>query len=153
MTCWQCQVDADVFFNNALLSVPVVPSQRGQATEPSLYLKRCVHKTTTLTYGWFEIAGPHPIDTPPSFSSFEKVRLGDLFLHHTDQRISCWLWENSPDGGVWWAISPGNKGTLNEDFLCRILVLQSDGNPTWVLPKTVARYKRSTRMKMQDKGA
>jgi hypothetical protein len=37
--------------------------------------------------------------------------------------------------------------------LCRILVLQSDGNPTWVLPKTVARYKRSTRMKMQDKGA
>ncbi|KAG1849389.1 hypothetical protein C8R48DRAFT_778626 [Suillus tomentosus] len=146
-------VDADSFLNNALLSIPTAHLQRGQATEPSLYLKRFARKTPTLAYGWFEMTGLDQIDTPPSLSSFEDVQLGDLFLYRTDRGVLFWLRENSPDGGVWRAISPGDKGSLNEYFSCRILVLQSDGNPTWVLPKTVERYKRSIRTKVQDKGA
>jgi hypothetical protein len=136
--------------NDVPLSQPTVPSPRGPASKPPLYLKRFVRKTSTLVYGWFEMAGPHPMSTPPNFSSFEDVQLGDLFLHRTDQALSCWLRENSTSGGVWRAIALGDKGSLNEDFSRRILALQSDGNPTWVLPKTVARYKRLTRFKVQD---
>ncbi|KAG1881318.1 hypothetical protein F4604DRAFT_1678887 [Suillus subluteus] len=143
-------VDGALFFSNTLLSPPTVHSQTGVDKEPSLYLKRFVRKTPTLVYGWFEMAGPHPISTPPSFLSFEDVQLGDLFLHRTDQKISYWLRENSASGGVWRTIALGDKGTLNEDFTSRMLALQSDGNPTWVLPKTAARYKRSTRIKLQD---
>jgi hypothetical protein len=121
--------------------------------EPSLYLKRFVRRTPTLVYGWFEMTGPQPISTPPSFLSFEDVQLGDLFLHRTDQKISYWLRKNSASGGVWRTIALGDKGSLNEDFANRMLAVQPDGNPTWVLPKTAARYKRSTRIKLQDEGA
>ncbi|KAG2740462.1 hypothetical protein P692DRAFT_201810921 [Suillus brevipes Sb2] len=142
-------VNGALFLSNPLLSPPMVHSQTG---EPSLYLKRFVRKTPTLVYGWFEMTGPHPISTPPSFSSFEDVQLGDLFLHRTDQKVSCWLREHSASGGIWRTIALGDKGSLNEDFASRMLALQSDGNPTWVLPKTAARYKRSTRIKLQDEG-
>ncbi|KAG2086812.1 uncharacterized protein F5147DRAFT_659111 [Suillus discolor] len=119
----------DVFSNNALLSTEY-------AVEPSVYLKHFVGRTSTLTYGWFETTGPQPIDTPPNFSSFDNIQLGDLFLHHTDQKVVCWIRKYSPSGGVWRMILPGDNGSHNEDFSRRILVLHSDGNPTWVLPKT-----------------
>jgi len=121
--------------------------------EPTLYLKRFVRKIPTLTYGWFEMAGTQPIDTPPNFSSFDKVQPGDLFLYRTHEKVSYWLRENSTSGGIWKAISIGDKGSLNEDFSRRILTMQSDGNPTWVLPKTAQRYKQLTRIKLTDEGA
>ncbi|KAG2096048.1 hypothetical protein BD769DRAFT_1394800 [Suillus cothurnatus] len=119
----------DVLSNNAPLSTEY-------AVERSVYLKRFVRRTSTLTYGWFETTGPQPIDTPPNFSSFDDIQLGDLFLHRTDQKVVCWIREYSPSGAVWKMILPGDNGTHNEDFSCRILALHSDGNPTWVLPKT-----------------
>ncbi|KAG1883527.1 uncharacterized protein F5891DRAFT_990773 [Suillus fuscotomentosus] len=119
----------DIISNNAPLSTE-------HAAERSVYLKRFVRKTSTLTYGWFETTGAQPVDTPPNFLSFDTLQLGDLFLHRTDQKVSCWIREYSPSGGVWRVILPGDNGSHNEDFSCRILVLHSDGNPTWVLPKT-----------------
>ncbi|KAG2132336.1 hypothetical protein DEU56DRAFT_757324 [Suillus clintonianus] len=135
-------VDDDLFLNNSPHSLPMVTPQTGQAIETALYLKRFVRKTSTLVYGWFEMTGLQPITAPPSFSSFEVVQPSDLFIHRTDQTISCWVRENSASGGVWSAISVGDKGSFNEDFACRVLALQPDGNPTWVLPKSMARYKR-----------
>ncbi|KIK31372.1 hypothetical protein CY34DRAFT_20000 [Suillus luteus UH-Slu-Lm8-n1] len=119
------------------------------AAESSPYLKRFVRKTSTLTYGWFETAGPQSITTPPNFSSFDDIQLGDLFIHRTDQNVFCWIREYSPSGGVWRIISLGDNGSHNEEFSRRILVLHPDGNPTWVLPKTVQRYKRLTRTQLK----
>ncbi|KAG1885882.1 uncharacterized protein F5891DRAFT_1201480 [Suillus fuscotomentosus] len=81
----------DVLSNNAPLSTEY-------AVERSVYLKRFVRRTSTLTYGWFETTGPQPIDTPPNFSSFDDIQLGDLFLHRTDQKVVCWIREYSPSG-------------------------------------------------------